>query len=67
MPLLSTAWCIPHLGVSYANLNNSSIGATATIPAAEVPAITAATIVVEPYSYSTSIAGCHQAPIVVSH
>jgi hypothetical protein len=27
--LLSTAWCLPHLGVSCADLNNSSIGATA--------------------------------------
>jgi hypothetical protein len=27
--LLSTAWCIPHLGVSYADLNSSSIGAIA--------------------------------------
>jgi hypothetical protein len=25
--LLSTAWCIPHLGVSYADLNSSKIGA----------------------------------------
>jgi hypothetical protein len=25
--LLSTAWCIPNLGVSYADLNSSSIGA----------------------------------------
>jgi hypothetical protein len=27
--LLSTAWCIPHLGVSYTDLNSSSIGTVA--------------------------------------
>jgi hypothetical protein len=68
--LLSTAWCIPHLGVSYTDHNNSRIGAIPTIPRAAVPAATIAAIVgaaMQSFYYSNTAAGCHQAATAASH
>jgi hypothetical protein len=67
----SNTWCIPHLGVNYIGHNNSRIGAIAQIPTAAILAATAATTAaaaaVQPCSYPTAIAGCHQASTAIPH
>jgi hypothetical protein len=56
--LPSTAWCIPHLGVSWVDHNNSRIGA---VTHNSNRGNSSTTAIVQPCSYPTTIAGCHQA------
>jgi hypothetical protein len=56
--LSSTAWCIPHLGVSCGNHNSSRIGAITHNSNRGNSSSN---------SSSSTIAGCHQAVIAVSH
>jgi hypothetical protein len=56
--------CIPHLGVSCADYNNSRIGTIARRSNSRKNIVAAATV--QPCSYSATAAGCHQAVTVVS-
>jgi hypothetical protein len=42
--LPSTAWCIPHLGLSYPNHNGTELGQSPTIPTVAIPVATATTL-----------------------
>jgi hypothetical protein len=68
--LLSTTWCIPHIGVSSADHKSSRIGQSPTIPTTEVPTVTTTTTTtttaIPLCSYSTTTVGCLPATTTAS-